>query len=398
MANCKYQKKQYKYSNDNGQTWHNVVPEQIKAGDLIEYDSPDCSSIDAIYRWAELDGQYICVDNVKYTKEIRYESYDAGATWYVSYPAVYRAGQRVGVDEDFCNDKFEGHYVPGGDTSCPKWYKWNGYKCVYVDPIKVVKCDGNPTLTTADTAYYVIGYELISAKIGDCLTSIGDWTFQQCSGLTSVTIGTGVTSIGKGALYGCSSLTGITIPNSVTSIGDLAFEFCSDLTSVTIGTGVTSIGYMAFGYCYALTSVTIPDSVKSINESTFFNCSGLTSVTIGTGVTSIGYGAFKNCSSLTGITIPNSVTSIDNSAFENCSGLTSVTIGNSVTSIGRFVFNNCTGLTSFTCLATTPPTLGVYALDNTNENLKIFVPAASVDTFKNASEWKKYADRILAIP
>ena len=55
------------------------------------------------------------------------------------------------------------------------------------------------------------------------VTSIGEYAFCQCSGLTSVTIGNSVTSIGDYAFSECSGLTSITIPNNVTSIGSYAF-------------------------------------------------------------------------------------------------------------------------------------------------------------------------------
>ena len=86
---------------------------------------------------------------------------------------------------------------------------------------------------------------------------------------------------------------------SVTSIGEYAFYNCSGLTSVTIPNFVTSIGEYAFYYCSGLTSVTIPNSVTSIGYNAFADCSGLTSVTIGNSVTSIGYDAFRGCSGLT---------------------------------------------------------------------------------------------------
>ena len=66
------------------------------------------------------------------------------------------------------------------------------------------------------------------------MTSIGDWAFYNCSGLTAITIPESVTSIGASAFSHCSSLTSVTIPESVTSIGYGAFSDCSSLTSVTI--------------------------------------------------------------------------------------------------------------------------------------------------------------------
>ena len=220
---------------------------------------------------------------------------------------------------------------------------------------------------------------LTSVTIPNSVTSIGYWAFYGCSGLTNVTIGNSVTSIGEAAFYECSGLTSVTIPNSVTSIGNHAFSRCSGLESIAVESGnskydsrdkcnaiieratntllvgcknttipnsVKSIGSYAFSGCSGLKSVTIPKSVTSIGYSAFYKCSGLTSVTIPNSVTSIGDAAFQYCSGLTSVTIPNSVTSIGNDAFYRCSGLTSIIIGNSVSSIGNFVFEDCSGLKS----------------------------------------------------
>ena len=122
------------------------------------------------------------------------------------------------------------------------------------------------------------------------------------------------------------SITKCNIPQGTTSIGEYAFSYCTGLTSVTIPDSVTSIGKFAFSNCTSLTSVTIPDSVTSIDDYAFYDCSGPTSVTIGNGVTRIGDSAFNGCTSLTSVTIGNGVTHIRNRAFDRCSNLATITI------------------------------------------------------------------------
>ena len=103
-----------------------------------------------------------------------------------------------------------------------------------------------------------------------------------------------------------TKITDLIIPNSVTSIGDFAFRDCIGLTSVTIPNSVTSIGLAAFGLCSGLISVTIPNSVTSIGTVAFKGCFGLTSVTIPNSVTRIGYQAFV------GVDVPTVISLIEN--------------------------------------------------------------------------------------
>ncbi len=93
--------------------------------------------------------------------------------------------------------------------------------------------------------------------------------------IKSVELPSGLTSIGDYAFSGCSGLTGVTIPSSVTSIGNSAFYNCSGLTSVTIPEGVTSIGYSAFGSCSGLTSVSLPASISEGGLSPFEDSTNL---------------------------------------------------------------------------------------------------------------------------
>ena len=253
------------------------------------------------------------------------------------------------------------------------------------------------SVTSIGNAAFQYCNSLTSVTIPDSVTSIGDYAFFQCSGLTSVAIPNSVTSLGTNVFDNCTSLSSVTIPNSVTSIGDSAFYNCSKLINVTIPNSVTSIGRYAFFECSGLTSVAIPNSVTSLGTNVFDGCISITSVTIGSGVTTISNSAFNNCSGLTSITIPDSVTSIGDDAFYKCTNLTSITLPSGVTSIGGYAFNNCKSLTSVTVNALTPPKLGTSAFDNTND-CPIYVPAASVDAYKEAYIWYTYTSRIQPIP
>jgi hypothetical protein len=194
--------------------------------------------------------------------------------------------------------------------------------------------------------------DIKTAVIQEGVTTIGNYAFAWCSGLTgSLTIPNSVTTIGDGAFEGCSGFTGsLTIPHSVTTIGNDAFVACSGFTgSLTIGNSVTTIGNSAFQSCSGFTgSLTIGNSVTTIGEFAFSLCIGFTgSLTIGNSVTTIGKYAFSLCSGFTGsLTIPESVTAIGEYAFQNCSGFTgSLTIPNSVTTIGEAAFRGCNGFT-----------------------------------------------------
>lgn len=274
-------------------------------------------------------------------------------------------------------------YVPAQSVETYKT-AWSRYASrINPAPIsgKWLAAYSDSTVSSAECASYntIIGKNeipltnLTFVQVGDCAWRIGDSALT-CSSLTSVLLSDSVTEIGTYAFSGCTSLRSINIPSGVTNIEAYAFYNCSSLTNINIPSGVTIINNNTFALCYNLSNVTIPNTVASIDSS-----------------------AFSGCRSLTSIDIPNSVTTIGGYTFQNCSGVTSVTIGSGVTSIGNSAFYRCSGLTSVTINAATPPTVGSSAFNSTN-NCPIYVPAASVDTYKAASGWSSYSNRIQAIP
>ncbi len=224
--------------------------------------------------------------------------------------------------------------------------------------------------------------------IPNSVTNIGNYTFYNCSSLTSIAIPTSVTSIGESALRGCSGLTSINIPNSVTSIGESAFYDCSGLTSITIPNSVNSISRYIFSGCKGLTSVAIPNSVVSIGYGAFYGCSGLTNITIPGSVTSIGESAFEGCRKMSSVFMSNELKLIKANTFKGCTSLSSITIPEKVEVIYQEAFAGCS-LTEVKVLATTPP----FAYDNTfsNYNIPLYVPEASVSDYQSANPWSKFS-------
>ena len=252
-------------------------------------------------------------------------------------------------------------------------------------------------ITSIDDSAFEYCTSLAGIDIPDSVTSIGINAFSNCSGMSSCTIGSNVTNIGNSAFSRCYNITSIDIPDSVTSVGERAFYYCSGMTSCSIGSGVTSIGRYTFFHCRSLTSIDIPDNVTSIGYQAFLGCYNLSDCTIGNGVTSIGNYAFQYCSGMTSCTIGSGVTSIGDSAFKHCASIASIDIPNGVTTISSNAFQYCTSLTSMTVNAITPPALGNdYVFDNAPIT-SINVPAESVESYKTASRWSRYADIIIGI-
>jgi hypothetical protein len=268
-----------------------------------------------------------------------------------------------------------------------------------------------------------------SYTIPNSVDRIGNYAFEDCTGLTSISIPNSVTSIGEGAFKSCVSLTSITIPNSVTSIGENVFAGCIHLRRIVVDTnsldeferikmlitenrrrnvillvtrlnvvnGVTSIGDGAFWNFERLTSITIPNSVTSIGRVAFGNCKSLTSINIPNSVTNIGRGAFGNCESLAFITIPNSVISIGDYAFWGCKSLTSINIPNSVASIGDYTFRGCVNLAAIT-IPNSVTSIGRETFSGCGNIEKIIIDAANLAEFERVKGLLPELLQLKAIP
>ncbi len=266
------------------------------------------------------------------------------------------------VDSGDCGD--------GGDNV--KWVFYNSGELV-ISGMGAMKNYSSTSTLKAPWYTYRSGITTLTVNFG--VTSIGRYSFTDCSEIISVSLPQSLSSIESCSFSKCSGLVAINIPNSVTTIGSSAFASCTKLAYINIPNSVTSIGGSAFSGCSEITSMIVPNSVTSIGSGAFFACSGLRSITlpfIGSSVSNLYassstlFGYIFGTNSYTGGVhttqkysssyssthyIPASLTSVIVTggrvfygAFSNCNYLESITLGSDITEIGEYAFDNCAAL------------------------------------------------------
>ena len=241
--------------------------------------------------------------------------------------------------------------------------------------------------------------------IPDSVKKIGDYTLSNCSSLVELRIGKSVETIGKYAFSNCSSLPKIEIPKSVININNDAFDGCQSLSEVIFDDGdydkALTLGYKLsnnrplFSDC-SLDSVYIGRNINysthsSAGYSPFYRNTSLRSVVITDIESEISENEFYGCTNLQKVRIGNDVKTIKNYAFSGCSSLDYFAFGNSVETIGQEAFSDCTALTQLISKATTPPTCGNQALDDIVKwDCKLIVPTGYLGAYQGAEQWKEF--------
>lgn len=137
--------------------------------------------------------------------------------------------------------------------------------------------------------------------IGEGITSIGENTFQNRTGLHSVTLPKSLTAIGNNAFSYCPDLEEINL-GSVKAIGERAF--CgSSLKSIKLSPALERIEHMVFGSCSKLTEITVPDSVTFISSYAFAGCASLEKASLPASVKEMYYDIFQGCGNLKEIVV-----------------------------------------------------------------------------------------------
>ncbi len=169
------------------------------------------------------------------------------------------------------------------------------------------------------------------------------------------------------------AINSVIIGEGVTSVCDWCFQNCSNLTEITIPESVTVIGYYAFNECVSLSKVNYPGAPEAWYEididtgnAPLWNAMGLVQPTAGKcgtdarwkleegvltifGSDSVESYPWRNyAESITSIVIEDGITSIPEWAFDDCYSVVSVVIPASMETIGAYAFSSCYNLSSVT--------------------------------------------------
>ena len=410
----KWSKEVKQQSTDNGMTWTNVTPVEYRAGEIIETDSSDCGYQPVIeYRWVNVTGGYVCDGTTKYNQEKQQYRIDGGA-WTDVTPINTRKGstviERDSVDCGYIAPVYRWYQAPASDYLCSGTSKY--YKEYYQ-----VSTDGGSTWTNVTPTQTRTG-ALIENNSVDCgyVEPIYRWvdtTSTTCNGYDKCYVKRQQVSYNNGTSWQNTSVTGYGTTIEANSydcgyVGNPKIKTTTDqgATYQVNCNSNSTLTQAEVNRCFDATEnqgctvkVEIGNCVTKIGTGstvTRIHTSCMTACTLPNTLIYIGPYTFENCKALTGITLPSAITTIESNAFRNCSGMTSIDIPANVTYIGTAAFSGCSSLQSITVRATTPPTLGGIGVFE-NGNSPIYVPAASLNTYKQASGWSNYATRIQAI-
>ena len=306
---------------------------------------------------------------------------------------LYKQQRRRQNTQDAWEDVIPTEYsVDGGGTMPLSLAEANSSDCGYVPPIEPryrwVVMDINSNWYCADCEGSTSEQPKIEFRIGD-----GELSSITCNNSTILS---------KADISNSTGLTYAKVGTCVTSIGDSVFDDNENLSQVLLPSSVTSIGSYAFAGCTSLIDFSMPNSITSIGSYAFQGCTQLNKINLPNSLTSIGEGAFTYCKNFQTINIPNGVTSIPYQCFYDCDGITDVYLPSGITSIGYQSFVGCNGFVNLTVYATTPPTFIDFGTSHISNYLgnslqHIYVPTSSVNAYKTATGWSSFASIISAI-
>ena len=220
-------------------------------------------------------------------------------------------------------------------------------------------------------------------------------SFNKCKQLQVVTFSAGNLYELQNSTFRDSGIKSIILPDTITEmVGGYVFYGCSSLETVhyPVNENITEISASQFCECSSLIEINISEYITSIGQSCFRLCKSMKEIEITDNIHTLGKGAFFQCESLENLHIPSSITSIPDELVRRCYNLTHLDIPEGVTSLGIYAIAECTNMEYIIMNPVVPPTIVDLTFNNTP--CKFYVPDGSLEAYKTAGIWSKYASRI----
>ena len=236
------------------------------------------------------------------------------------------------------------------------------------------------SIVTFDDAYKFINVTKLEAS------PYGDGAaFDRCSELTSIVLPTSITEIqdgstfyagGDGAFFGATSLVSCLGLGNVSYFGACSFYKCPALTEVDIDWNkVTYIGDSAFTQCKINVDKLVIPNLKTLGGSSLQGIQTKVVADLGK-ITSLPYHWYSKlfCDNVECVVLPDTLTSMETHSMYMDSGFKVLVMK-----------------------ATTPPTIKDNTFMGLSTTAIFYVPDASVEAYKTATNWSASAGHILPV-
>lgn len=264
----------------------------------------------------------------------------------------------------------------------------------------------NTTIETFDELQYFTGLTRLGADMASGATKDG---FSGCSNLRSICLPESLLYIGTFAFFKCEKLENIGIPRSIIQIGAGAFRSVAAPLVIDLPylVALPRFSDLTLSYTFRSSGVSRVENLGQVTTTyglwqmdavsrfgVFYECQDLTYADI-RHIVNVGDCMFGRCYALKEVIMEDAV-NIGQGAFISCKVLEVLRFPPSVTSIGAYAIAYCDALHSIIVEATTPPTIYEMTIDTASlpKLSYIYVPDASVDAYKSAAYWNKFASKI----
>ena len=215
--------------------------------------------------------------------------------------------------------------------------------------------------------------------------------------LRNAYIGDRVTKFNNSAFLNHYALHSISMNKGVIALGDRSFD-SSSIEFIAIPSGIDTIPYNAFDTCRCLKSISLPVSVQNLEQNSIYQCDVLKRLNL-KHITNPQTSAVAYDGVISEISVNADITYIPNDFCKACLGLERISFLGKVKIFYSGALSYCYNLKTvdLTHCSAVPTRQDTTILSHHGSDLKILVPAALAEEWKQATNWTSLAEYIKGV-